>query len=520
MKNIAKTGTRHFTFGWLPLGYLLVATSAPTAHANTRDGDIRSSLRRFDESPAKFMRTAPEKTIIGSSIPYTPALGSNISKYALINDAMDRLENSAPPPVGPISGNEGMFNLTAPVEAHDRAEDLVDELKWSTLEQMDHANLLSSQLDEQPWSDTYWPIAKGVIAWRYGDPGYPASADWKVNSDYLLDPANSCSVDQLSPAEKYDLLVGDSRKTMTHAMLKDGQHYYMSYGSVESWMGICHGWAPASYMARRPEKTVQALAADGISKIRFFPSDLKALTSLLWANGQFGNRFIGLRCEDKNPPRDEHGRSLDPACYGENPATWHLSVVNQIGVSRRSFVMDALHDTEIWNQPIYGYKYSYFNPQTKEPASSLQNAEVSLAEFTSDKFRKYRSATAASVVGIAMDLTYVAENNPSTAHTDSPANDALITVHYLYDLELGANRQIVGGEWYSNAHPGFLWTPVPGARAVTLGDRLLANAGSTQDWNGSTAIPASWSPAIRRSSERGQPVGKIVETLGILEIMQ
>ena len=108
-------------------------------------------------------------------------------------------------------------------------------------------------------------------------------------------------------------------------MLKEGENYYRTYGTVESWMGICHGWAPASYMERRPEHVVEALAADGQTKIRFFPSDLKALASLLSASGQFENRFIGSRCNDKNPPTDVNGRITDPACYGENSGTWHLS---------------------------------------------------------------------------------------------------------------------------------------------------------------------------------------------------
>jgi len=49
---------------------------------------------------------------------------------------------------------------------------------------------------------------------------------------------------------------------------------------VETWMGICHGWAPASYMLARPRRTLSLKSPDGVL-IRFFPSDVKALASLL-----------------------------------------------------------------------------------------------------------------------------------------------------------------------------------------------------------------------------------------------
>ncbi|MGZ3698292.1 MAG: hypothetical protein ACXWP5_09175 [Bdellovibrionota bacterium] len=479
---------------------LLAALVSTSAHADQREDLIRTSLQEFDSNTADFMRKIPEKSVAGNPAP--PRIDEVTSKYELINAEISRLEEGRAAP-------QARLNLLGPIGEDDRAEDLVDRLQYRTPQEMDTAGLASAKLEVQPWSDTYWPIAKGVLAWRYGDPEFPNSFDWKENSVYLSNPQNSCSVDQLSPAEKYDLLVGDSRQTLTHAMLKEGQGYYNNHGKVEAWMGICHGWAPASYMAGRPAKTLEALAEDGRTRIHFFPSDIKALTSLLWAKGQFENRFIGERCDNQNPPMDENGRITDPACYGENPGTWHLSVVNQIGVSHRSFVMDALHDTEIWNQPILGYHYSYFNPQTKAPVKNLSEAEVESADYTADKFKRYRSPKARSFVGIAMDLTYVAENTPTSAPTDSAANDALITVHYLYDLELGSNHEILGGEWYSNAHPGFLWTPVVGAHAVSSSE-------PQGDWDGKSPVPATWLGPIARTARLGTPVAKIVDTLGIL----
>src|SRR3954451_13614937 len=93
------------------------------------------------------------------------------------------------------------------------------------------------------------------MAQRYGDPGFPSSKDWRLNIEYIQ--RNSTSVDRLSPAEKYDLLVGDRNKTLTRFMISEGLPYYQRTGKVETWMGYCHGWAPASFMMPRPGRAIQ-----------------------------------------------------------------------------------------------------------------------------------------------------------------------------------------------------------------------------------------------------------------------
>jgi hypothetical protein len=496
---------------------ILVSASASASTESAREREVRTRLKDFDADPSAFMRKAPGKSSASATAPSLPPVAGQASMRELTNALIDRLERDRPPALAlPAFGASQGTWLRAPVSRGDRAEDLVDRLAHRTLGEMQSASLLSAQLTDQPWSDSYWPISKGVLAWRYADPKFPKGHDWKANTDYVAGSRATCSVDQLSPAEKYDLLVGDADETLTRAMIGEGEGYYASSGSVESWMGICHGWAPASFMEPRPGRSVEAVAADGRTRIRFLPSDIKALVSLLWANGRFENRFIGSRCRDKTPETDENGRILDPACYGENPGTWHLSVVNQIGANRRSFIMNANHDTEVWNQPIYGYEYSYFNPETREPAPTIKEATVTKERFKSDSFKKYRSPRARAFAGIAMDVTYVAETSPSVALEDSPAEDSLITIHYMYDLELDGQDRIIGGEWYTNDHPGFLWTAAPGARARSIGDALLSQSDPSGSWDGASAVPSRWREAIQRSARHSQPVARIVDTLNLL----
>ena len=400
--------------------------------------------------------------------------------------------------------------------ANDQAANLVDDLKFQTLEEMDSQGLLTAAVAEHPWSSSYWPMYEGLLANRYGDRSFPSSANWKENATYIeqhLGNPGAGSVDILSPSEKYDLLVGDSSFTLTHSMLNEGQEYYDQYGTVESWMGICHGWSPAAYMVPRPEHVVRVLAADGKTWIQFFPADIKALASLLWAEGEAPMRSIGGRCDDANPAVDPSGRPTNPDCLDTNPGTWHLSVVNQIGVSKRSFVMDAEWTAQVWNQPIYSYSYSYYNPKTKQSVQKLSDAQVEMASFPEDPLRTVRASAAVALVGISMNVTYTVESWPTQAQTDSPALDPMRTVHYQYDVELDESGKIIGGEWHEKAHPDFLWTPAPGAVAKSVGDISLDRDGDQQTWNGTSTLPKAWRAVARRASADRQPLERVVDTL-------
>lgn len=402
------------------------------------------------------------------------------------------------------------------IRSNDRAEDLVDEFQHGSLTAMDRAGLGRSNLPVAPWSDDYWALYLGVLGRRYADPDFPESSDWKENYDYIasnraagiLSSGDADAIDRLSPAEKYDILVGDPEFTLTRQMWDEGRRYYDEYGHVESWMGICHGWAPVAYMLERPTSAVRVIAADGTPLV-FYPSDIKALASLLWANVRTHSRFIGGRCNDKDPKQDpQTGRMVSSECFDTNPGAWHLAVVNQIGVSQRSFIIDATFDYEVWNQPILSYEYRYFNPQTMQSSDSLDGALVPIGDFDNDRFADYRSSATATVAGIAMDVAYMVETRPSHNQTDSHANDDMNHVRYVYDIEQDAMGGIIGGEWYTNLHPDFLWTPPENERAVT------DNASATGPWRRNQPLPPAWRAIGRQVSARHKaPSASIVEHL-------
>jgi hypothetical protein len=397
------------------------------------------------------------------------------------------------------------------------------ELLSTTLEGMESAQLLSGQSAVEAWSSHYWPFSLGVAANRYADPLFPESDDWTQNQAYtqsaghslleVLAQNNAAAIDVLSPAEKYDAIMGNVNGPFTASMWTAvSNQQNTDGGTLGDWEGVCEGWSSAAIRTVRPAHEVVINDPSG-RPITFYPADIKALSSVLWAWGTIETRFIGGRCDQKTPATDANGRITDENCFVTNPATWHEVVTQQLGRLHHPFILDSSDDDEVWNQPAQGFTYSYFNPQTGNVSNSIAAAKVAMSDFTADKFKTYRSPNAASVVGIVMDITYTDENeSPTHAATDARSNDVLTTVRYFYDLELDANNKIIGGEWYHSSHPNFLWMPEPGLTPVSS-----AEAAATGDWNGTGPVPTSWATAATSAaSSAGVPLAKVISVLETL----
>lgn len=120
--------------------------------------------------------------------------------------------------------------------------------------------------EETPWSGDYFAIARGILGNRAFDPGFAQLDDWKDRFDYIQDHpfakifarGKSKEINKLSVSEKYDILLGDLQGRLTNSLWEQGRQYFEATGEVEEWMGICHGWAPASYMVPRPLSSMNA----------------------------------------------------------------------------------------------------------------------------------------------------------------------------------------------------------------------------------------------------------------------
>jgi hypothetical protein len=407
----------------------------------------------------------------------------------------------------------------APIESVDNASNLVSGRVIDNIFEMSDMDLEEGKVASQPWSDWYWPIAVGQLSYRYNDsrmmneyynsdPSEETMWTW-FNEYHATNPAMPENINELSPAEKYDLLVGDTNYSLTKTQLAAGKYYQDNYGKVEGWMGLCHGWAPASYMLERPVKSIKVTASDKLTEIEFLPTDIKALGTLLWATGNQNTKFIGGRCNAKDPETDDNGRVIDQECFDNNPGTWHKTVVSQLGLHQKTFVMDATFDYEVWNHPVTSYEYTYFNPKTMEEFDSIDDALISMSEFSNDKFADYRSEKTKFVVGVVMEVEYLVETMPNTAHVDEEDNDAFHYATYTYDLELDGRGNIIGGEWYTNKHPDFLWTPYDNSHATSVVDSYIEMDEFPLSLLSHPALPS----LVPYASNKGQPIGKIVEAL-------
>lgn len=375
----------------------------------------------------------------------------------------------------------------------------------SNLLELESHGLTSGQVAVPAWSGDYWASYRGGIGSRYNHPLFTGDSwqdNWLLYQKFFpIDLSVQDNLRYLSPAEKYDLLMGHSNHNLTKWAWQESKNSENTDGDVEMWFGLCHGWSAAAVMMDRPKQMISMSSKDGKYNLEFFPDDLKALASQTWATARFETDFVGGRCNEKSPAIDpETGRVIDPECRDVGPALWHSSVTKLIGKQRTSFVMDATYDYEVWNQPLHSYTYRYFNPENKKLSETLDEAAMPISQVKNDRFRKFRNPNTKFLVGISMHVTYVVETSASDSETDDESKDRRRSVEYVYDLELDQNFNVIGGEWHINMHPDFLWKPAAGTIALSNLERYQG----TTNWSPQTPVSENLSKQSEVSANRGQ----------------
>lgn len=485
---------------FLILSLLLISFSNSVIAAE--NSSTENFLREFHQNPQKMYDKLP--SVIDEN-------GNEIDQGFINYQPLDRelLEAKEQRRRDVIRHSEYFIApLSRPTE-DDNVTAIVDNgVVVTNILELDRRGLSSHNLPFTLWSDSYWPYAMGLLSNRYADGNNPhARTDWSSNYAYFMaNPTGSMPTNLLSPAEKYDLLVGDTNMSLTNYGWNRGRSYNEQYkGMVPSWMGICHGWSGAAHMhAKIPYGSITLKSPNGTS-IKFYQSDVKALTSLLWANTTLPTRFLGNRCNTK-PPRDGQGRTMDDKCRDNNAATVFLTLTNQLGINNRSFVVDATYDAEVWNYSVISYHSTYYNPQSFQQTDNIRQAIVPVSNFTIDKFKAYRAPGTAYVVGVTLDMTHLNEVGPSQGVQVKPGT---LTKRYVMDLELDKDYNIIGGEWYSRVHPDFIWTYSAGSQAVAPGDADI----NANDWKVSEPVPPEWTKAAQKSSPQGQPLYSVLKKI-------
>jgi len=151
------------------------------------------------------MRFSP--SVLAASLLLTSSCGGRLNVKSQLKDHW----NAANDPVQLLSGNYVVTLSSLPTEG---------ELNW------------------KPWADSYWPSKQGGLAyrWREAEEGH----SYQPVKPSLASSLGASQISRLSPAEKFDIFVGDSSMPL-HT--NEAERTSPNDGA---WFGICHGWTPAS----------------------------------------------------------------------------------------------------------------------------------------------------------------------------------------------------------------------------------------------------------------------------------
>jgi len=324
--------------------------------------------------------------------------------------------------------------------------------------------------EREAWRSTYWPTYDDSIQARWQHTGNamddlsPAEKydmafnDWTPSEEFLAlrpfdrnrpvpetdwDPAY---YDQLGPLASHVSRNMGNRRDREMAIESGGRPEDGEW-DVETWWGLCHAWVPAALLEDRPLRPVT------YNGVTFEVGDMEAL--LIAAYNRAGASMIGGRCNvgggDDEVERDEHGRAVDVECRDTNPGAMHVILSNYLGMRNRGFAMDRTFDYEVWNQPIESFEVTRNEEITVAEANELLGRTGDTYELNEDAATLYR---------IHSTVRWVTESHASTVPSDTSRYTR--SDYYTYILEVDADGRVIGGEWFGNSretHPDFLWDP-------------------------------------------------------------
>jgi hypothetical protein len=313
---------------------------------------------------------------------------------------------------------------------------------------------LQGQLSVQPWSGDYWPTDHGGIAYRWHGPG---TKDQRRGYDlFSANKLLPTEVRYLSPAEKFDLLLGRSHFNLTRKerrrtqILKTikGSPFYEEGFEIPYWEGLCHAWAVAALAFKEPKAIVATVERGPYAglKLPLASADIKALLTYFIHETPAKTQFLGQRCEfdlDDLERQYQEGlmsraeyRRQRKACLDTNAGAFHLVLTNQIGRMDEGFVMDVDKETEVWNHPVYSYKSVILD--------SYEGASPGAARGTVRE------------LVLKTSVRYIQELDNSWHRESEHSVERKV---YFYRVELNKYGQIIGGAWKSEQgdRPDFLY---------------------------------------------------------------
>ena len=274
-------------------------------------------------------------------------------------------------------------------------------------------------LKDKPWDETYWQTNKGGINIRWNQ-AVPIGFDYSAPTKAELMKMSKDQIATLSASEKYDIFMGRYDFPLWKEVYANGA----GARGVPDWSGICDGWVTAAVQYKEPQN-IEVMNKDGIM-IPFGSSDIKGLMAYAAAaHFEIETRQVGSRCEKRG------GANNRRACRDINPGAMHVIVANQIGLKKQAFAFDRDPGHEIWNQPVYGYRFNYLS-------SNRRGVDVDTEIYYTDEL----------------------DNSEFFPVTGTPKYQEGV-LHMTYSLDLDSDGNIIGGTYHRGSdHPDFAWIPV------------------------------------------------------------
>ncbi|RLN47767.1 hypothetical protein BBJ28_00019869 [Nothophytophthora sp. Chile5] len=311
-----------------------------------------------------------------------------------------------------------------------------------------------------PWPGPYWPTYQDSInvVWSSGEP----SAAEKYATAFGLDVTDF--MDAVSADNGIDSMSSHTVCSSDDdcSSLTDGSECSIRADAtsgycIPTWYGICHAWTPASMLEDEPEC---AVTYNGVT---FQPLDIKALLSDVYDGASVSTVFTGTRYNGGTDSTDEYGRHTSDSYRDLNPAYFHIAAANLLGNLGATFIVDTTAGSEVWNQPVRGFKVY---EQTNMSLSDAAETFYGLDEYPFN-------AAAESIVYVKTRLSWIIETYTDGPLVSTGKVDSYTTGdYYYYLLEMDGEGEIIGGEWVYGSdddHPDFLWFPTakPDADTVT-----------------------------------------------------
>jgi len=276
------------------------------------------------------------------------------------------------------------------------------------------------------WPGHHWNHNVGGIAhrWTARDP-----QNFKYKSPTLaqLKTLTQAEINQLSPAEKYDIFKRDYRYPTVKRV------FTQVSPTAASWHGICHGYTAAAMNHAEPE-TVVLTNRDGI-EVTFYSSDVAGLLAYFYAkDAPTKATLVGERCYVD--PDDSQLPANRDRCWDMNAGAFHVIVTNRLGLDGESFVADVTRFREVWNHVAVSYESTLLAHSAPLESSAPGTVTRQLVEMNV----RYAGAISPKLQPVI--------GTPAAEYLDS---------RYQYWLDIDRDGEVVGGEWQDGAQPDFVW---------------------------------------------------------------